>query len=141
MKRFSSMSLVLLMLSATPAFAAEMTVEVTGIQSDRGQVGCALHRDAAQFPTGNANVRQVWVPARVGSVTCRFDDVAPGTYAIAVAHDLNGNRRTDTNLLGIPTEAWGVSRNARPRLRAPTFDEAKVTVPATGSSLQIRIAR
>lgn len=47
-----------------------------------------------------------------------------GTYAIALTHDLNGNRRTDTDFLGRPTEDWGVSRGARPLLRAPRFDEA-----------------
>ena len=65
-----------------------------------------------------------------------------GTYAVAASHDANGNGRTDTNWVGIPTEAWGVSNNVRPRLRAPRFEEAAFELPETKSlRLQIRLAR
>lgn len=59
-------------------------------------------------------------------LTCVFERLTHGTYAVAVAHDLNGNRKTDRNFLGMPKEAWGVSNNARPSLRAPRFQEAVV---------------
>lgn len=66
--------------------------------------------------------------AAAEGVTCRFADVAPGRYAVSVVHDLNGNRRIDTTLIGLPTEAWGVSKGVRPTLRAPRFDEAAFVV-------------
>lgn len=53
-----------------------------------------------------------------------------GRHAVAIGHDLNGNQRVDTNFLGMPKEAWGVSRNPRPALRAPRFDEAAFEVSA-----------
>jgi uncharacterized protein (DUF2141 family) len=74
-------------------------------------------------------------------VTCRFEALAPGDYAVAVSHDLNGNKKADTNFVGIPTEAWGVSNNVRPGLRAPRFDEARFSVPAEGATIAVRIAR
>jgi uncharacterized protein (DUF2141 family) len=48
----------------------------------------------------------------------------------------------DANFLGIPTEAWGVSNNVRPALRAPRFEEASFKV-ASGQSvtLEIRVDR
>ncbi len=61
-------------------------------------------------------------------VECRFEGLAPGSYAVAVLHDLNGTGRNDTNFLGIPTEDWGVSNNVRPTLRAPRVEEAAVEV-------------
>jgi uncharacterized protein (DUF2141 family) len=122
----------LTMVSAAPlaAKAAELTVQVTGVPSQRGEVGCALHVNGQEFPTDNVRSANVWLPADLNGVTCRYSDVAPGTYAVAVSHDPNGNRRTDKNFLGIPTEAWGVSNNVRPNLRAPTFDESKFEVTA-----------
>jgi uncharacterized protein (DUF2141 family) len=63
-------------------------------------------------------------------VTCNFSDLADGSYAVSVSHDLNGNKKVDTNFLGMPTESWGVSNNARPSLRAPRFDEAVFKVVA-----------
>lgn len=127
-------------LTAAPAFAGDLTVEVSGVGETRGQIGCALHPSASTFPTGQASL-QIWVPAEPAGVTCRFKAVAPGVYAVAVSHDLNGNRKTDTNLLGIPSEAWGVSNNVRPGLRAPRFDEARFAVPAEGAAIAVRIAR
>lgn len=130
----------LLALVATPSFAASLAIKVSGVSEPRGEVGCALHTAASTFPMGEAP-RRIWVQAGASSVTCRFDDVPPGVYAVAVSHDLNGNRKTDTNLLGLPTEAWGVSNNARPALRAPRFDEATFAVPQGGTEISVRIAR
>ena len=61
---------------------------------------------------------------------CIFDNVPPGTYAIAVVHDTNGNGRADTNFLGMPTEGVGVSNNVMPRLSVPSFDANKFSVAA-----------
>ena len=65
----------------------------------------------------------VWLKADATNITHSFRDLKPGTYAIAVSHDLNGNHITDTTWVGIPKEPWGVSKNIRPKLRAPRFEE------------------
>lgn len=127
-------------LGTMPAFATEVTVEVSGIGAAKGQIGCALHASASTFPMGQTPM-QVWVRAEPAGVTCRFQGVTPGDYAVAVSHDLNANRKTDATLFGIPTEAWGVSNNVRPGLRAPRFDEARFVVPAEGATIAVRIAR
>ena len=118
-----AMSLVL----AMPAAAAELVVQVGGIRSAEGQIGCALFAEARGFPGDGAAARRV-VPADPKGVVCGFQGLAPGNYAVAVLHDLNGNGRNDTSFLGLPTEDWGVSNNVRPALRAPRFEEAAVEV-------------
>lgn len=120
--------------------AAEVVVQVRGAASDAGSVGCSLFSSAQGFPMDSRSARQLWVPVAQGSALCRFEDVAPGTYAISVGHDLNGNRRVDTNFLGIPTEGWGVSNNVVPSLRAPRFEEAAFKVEGDAPvALDIRI--
>lgn len=126
-----------LTLAAAPASAETVTVTVTGLAGPAGEVGCALHAEPSTFPTGEG--RSVWVTPTEDVAVCQFENVAPGVYAVASSHDLNGNRMTDANLLGMPTERWGVSNNARPFLRAPTFDEARFTVPASGVTLAITL--
>jgi uncharacterized protein (DUF2141 family) len=111
--------------SPTRAFAADLVVRVSGIAAAAGEVGCALFTAPEGFPGDDAVARRVRLPADPAGVTCRFPDVPAGRYAVAVSHDANGNRKLDTNLVGMPTEAWGVSNNARPTLRAPRFDEAR----------------
>lgn len=125
-----------------PLQAGELVVTVTGIKSSQGEIGCALHRDATQFPTGHAGTPMRWQKANVGGVVCRFADLRAGSYAVAVSHDLNGNRKTDTNFIGIPTEDWGVTNNARPTLRAPSFAEAQVEIAKTGATnVDVRLDR
>jgi uncharacterized protein (DUF2141 family) len=95
-----------------------------------GQVGCTLYGSEAGFPMDASTGRaQQWHPA-AAEVICRFEALSPGTYAVATSHDLNGNKIVDTNFVGMPKEAWGVSRNARPTLRAPKFAEAAFKVDA-----------
>lgn len=128
--------------AAGPALANEITVRVFDIASGDGEIGCALHSSAAQFPTGAADSGQIWQKADPAGVTCVFSDVAPGEYAVAVAHDLNGNRETDTSFLGLPQEDWGVSNNVRFSFRPPRFDEAQFqVVEAESVNLEVGLGR
>ncbi len=117
----ASLAALALLTPAQPAAAADLVVRVSGIASASGEIGCTLFAGPDGFPMDATRARQQWQPARQGGVSCRFESLAAGRYAVAVSHDLNGNHRVDTNLFGMPTEAWGVSGNVRPALRAPRF--------------------
>ena len=138
MRKRTAMLATWLLCTSSAALAGNLQVTVTGVDGG-GQIGCGLHASEASFPMGHEGVTTVWVRPEGNSAVCLFEDVAPGVYAVAVAHDLNGNRKTDTNFLGLPTEAWGVSRNARPAMRAPRFEEAAFQVSDRSVSLEIEV--
>lgn len=121
-----------------PAPSGSVVVTISRIKSDEGQIGCALFRSADGFPMRSERAEMQWQPARKGSVTCTFEGLSPGQYAVSASHDLNGNRKTDTNFIGMPREDWGVSNNARPSMRAPRFGEASFAVLA-GAQMRIEI--
>ncbi|MEM7023413.1 MAG: DUF2141 domain-containing protein [Pseudomonadota bacterium] len=125
-------------LSSAPATSEEITILVSGIEADRGEIGCALYGSADGFPLEPSVATSQWHAAKQEGVECRFTDITPGDYAVAVSHDFNGNQETDTNFLGIPKEPWGVSNNIRPTLRAPRFEEAAVDL-SPGESLRIEV--
>jgi uncharacterized protein (DUF2141 family) len=127
----------------TTARAAELLVRINGLSEPLGQVGCSLFKGPGGFPMDNAGARTLWQAADAKGVTCRYADVAEGTYAVSIGHDLNGNKRVDTNFIGLPTEQWGVSSNVRPRLRAPRFEEAafKISADATEVVIEIEVAK
>lgn len=133
--------LFLLTLAAGPAAAATLIVRVTvdGPQADAGSIDCALFAAPDGFPTDASKANRQSHPSRADGVTCRWDDVPGGRHAVAIGHDLNGNQRVDTNFLGMPREGWGVSRNTRPTLRAPRFDEAAFEIVA-GTDLVLDVA-
>jgi uncharacterized protein (DUF2141 family) len=123
-----------------PALAGDLVVSVAGVVFGDGRVGCALHDRAETFPAGSA-LRTLWRRAEPGGVICRFVDLPSGRYAVSVFHDANGNGRLDTNLIGIPTEAWGVTNNVRPAMRGPTFGEAQVEVGPRAVPVDVRLRR
>jgi uncharacterized protein (DUF2141 family) len=115
-----------------------LRVTLTLDAADGGEAGCALYDSAAGFPSDGEQARaRQWQPA-ARTVVCEFADLPDGLYAIGASHDRNGNRIVDTNVVGMPKEAWGVSRNARPTLRAPRFDEAAVAIEG-GATVDIAI--
>ena len=75
-----------------------------------------------------AKPQTIWLAADSDEVTCKFTDITIGNYAVSVAHDENTNKKVDTNFVGMPTEAWGVSNNIRPLMRAPRWQEAQFSL-------------
>jgi uncharacterized protein (DUF2141 family) len=105
-----------------------LRVHIVSLRSDDGYVGCLLYRGAEGFP-GEAEhavqkIAGVYGRTNRRTATCTFDDVPAGRYAVAVGHDENGNRRMDKNLMGIPIEGWGTSRDAPARFGPPSYTDA-----------------
>jgi uncharacterized protein (DUF2141 family) len=127
---------------AARADGVEVVVRVSGIATSSGEIGCALFPDGAAFPMDASGARHVWIPAEATGVLCRFTDIPAGRWAVSVSHDLNGNRKVDTNLLGIPREAWGVScpttcaRDCAPHVstRPPSRSSRASRRPSTSGS-------
>lgn len=114
-------------------------VRVGPVQGHEGQVGCQLFKGPAGFPmTHGAALRSVMAPIDQARATCVFDALVPGSYAVAVVHDTNGNQRIDTNALGLPTEGYGVSNNRTRALSAPRWEEAQFQLE-TGQRVQLDI--
>ncbi len=132
-------ALVLMAAAVAPSAQTGGSIVVTATHPPlSGEVGCALFASAEGFPNEPEKARGVRLPAAGTATTCVFDNIAPGTYALAAFLDTNGNKVSDRNFVGMPTEPWGVSNGVRPRLRAPRFAEAAFTL-AAGQRLTLDI--
>jgi uncharacterized protein (DUF2141 family) len=76
------------------------------------------------------------VPAALGATELVFRDVQPGRYAVQMFHDENDDGRLNENILGIPTEGIGFSRDA-PVLGTPKFADAAIDVPKDGLTIRV----
>jgi len=127
-------ALTALALGAGPAtaLAADLTVTVTGLRNDKGDVHIALYDRPDAFPDGDGMLDERKVPIRAGVASARFEGLAPGAFAVATYHDENGNDDFDTNVIGFPLEGYAFSMGAQVFLGPPTFGEAafKVSVGA-----------
>jgi uncharacterized protein (DUF2141 family) len=61
-----------------------------------------------------------------------------GKYAIRYFHDENSNNKLDTNWLGIPTEGYGFSNNAKGLFGPPPFEEQLFEI-ITNKTIQLII--
>ena len=115
-------------------------VKILNIRNSTGAVACALFESSVGFPTeflhSAANIMVIKV--RDTQARCDFEDIAPGTYALAVIHDENMNGKLDANWLGIPTEGYGFSNDVKALLGAPSFSAA--SFPYDGRNLDMTIS-
>ena len=118
--------------------SAALHITVTGISSAKGVVRVALCPPQTGFPDCQTRVvRSASLPIKGGQAVTEFDGLAPGTYAVSVFHDANGNGKLD-RFAGIPREGYGFSRNPGFKPRAPKFSEAEITVTG-GTAVVIKL--
>jgi uncharacterized protein (DUF2141 family) len=135
----------MLLVANLPAGALAQTacpgihVKILDIRSSTGAVACALFESAAGFPTEylHSAIQIMIIKVRDRQARCDFEDIAPGSYALAVVHDENMNGKLDVNWLGIPVEAYGFSNDASALLGAPSFSAA--SFPYDGQNLEMTI--
>lgn len=108
---------------AVQVHAADLTVEITNAKSDQGFVGAALYGSAETWLKDGAAVKLERAAAGA-TVVLVFRGLPAGRYAISAYHDENGNGKLDRNLVGLPTERYGMSRDARGTMGPPAFDAA-----------------
>lgn len=128
---FALVGAVLLAPTLAHAADAVLTVKVDHIAPKGGNLRLALY-DEKSFADDDAEPITDKIVAATPSVqTVVFAGVPPGTYAVKMFQDVNRNEKFDLNWLGIPSERYGFSNNAKPnwiRMSPPDFDEAKITL-------------
>jgi len=115
-----------------------VSIEVQGVRSGKGTLVAVLYGDdPGKFLKKGARIARERVPARPGSVTVCLAAPGPGTYAAAVYHDENDNRRFDRSWTGLPREGFGVSNNPQLFLRAPNHAESAFEVRSGANVVKI----
>ncbi len=119
---------------------AVLTVKVEHIAKAGGNLRLAIY-NAKSFPNDNADpIVDKVVTATPSVQTVELPAVPPGVYAVKMFQDVNRNEKFDFNWLGIPSERYGFSNNARPnwfRMSAPTFEEAKIELKPGTNRIEI----
>lgn len=135
-KTLSLAAVAALSLSA-PALAEDVIVTLTGVEA-RGGVLLAALQTRDQFMRAEAAYGDRIEAPAAGVVRVTFRDVAPGDYALMVLHDEDGDGRMKMNG-DMPGEGWAMINGDSLRA-APTFDQVKVSIPASGARINLPMA-
>ncbi len=121
---------------ASPAAASEpelcrgeptrINVVVEGLRSMRGDVVVEIYPDDAEhFLAPKTQVNSIHLRIEGNPQEVCLPVPRPGAYGVAVFHDENGDRQFNRNLLGVPTEGFGLSNNPPIRLGKPSFQSVR----------------
>jgi len=102
-----------------------LSIHISGISKIKGSLFIAVFRATDDFPVFGKQYKGIVKEVEGKSQNYTFDNLPEGEYALAIYQDENRNKILDKNLLGIPTEIYGFSNNARSTFSAPSFQEAK----------------
>jgi len=134
---FSILSLFLFSLYAQ---AYNLILMIPNIKNAKGGVHVAIFssKNKKSFTKTGEEFRVVDFKAEGSSGKYIIKDLPDGEYALAIYHDENGDKKCNTNFVGIPKEGYGFSNNVKPKMSAPKFDECRVDL-RKDASIEIRL--
>jgi len=115
--------------SATTQSPAQLSINITGYDVQEGQIMVALYANEEDFNEEAKPFRDAKIRVNGPETLILFDDLSTGEYAFKIFHDENGNGELDTDMLGIPSEAYIFSNDASDPFSAPEWQESKFILP------------
>lgn len=104
---------------------AILEISIEGIQKNKGKILLALYDSEKPFPSEYKKaVKSVEGIPQNGKCKFLITDLKKGKYAFSLFHDVNGDNKLNTNLIGIPKEGYAFSNNAKGKFGPPDFNEA-----------------
>lgn len=117
MKKSCIILIALLSISGTLFSQFKLEIEVAGIKNNTGKIMLQLMDSAEK------TVSEQMSAIKDQKCTILIENLKPGKYAVRYFHDENLNGKMDTNFMGIPTEGYGFSNNAKGKFGPPSFDK------------------
>ena len=124
--------------AATTQALTHLAIDVGLTNHAHGELAYLIFASRYGFPGDREKaIRRGFLPIPDRAQQLRIEtDLPPGTYAVSVYEDLNGNHKLDHNLIGIPNEPVGVSGNPIGRFGPPRFDECSFRLSSDPSNDQ-----
>jgi uncharacterized protein (DUF2141 family) len=120
--------------------SAALTIEITNIRFEKGWIRLGLYNHQDQFPVNPSRTFDFEkTTLKEGMMEIMLDDIQPGTYAISLLDDENGNDRMDFKLIKWPQEGFGFSNNIKPGLKHPPYDHCSFHLPEGQSRIRIEM--
>ncbi|WEK47787.1 MAG: DUF2141 domain-containing protein [Candidatus Andeanibacterium colombiense] len=125
--------------TGTPS-ATKMYVDVQGVLNSNGLIAVTLYADnSKKFLAKHGSLYVGRVPAKAGTTRVCIYVPKPAVYAIAVYHDVDGNRKFNRSGIGFPAEPYGFANNASTLAGLPSFKSVRISVPRDGFETSIRL--
>lgn len=108
----------------------DLTIEISGMETDKGKVFIALFSSKETFLKSGKATKGTNASVKNKKATAYFKGLKKGEYAVSLFHDENDNNKMDTRIFGIPKEPYGFSNNAKGFMGPPKFKDVKFNLDA-----------
>lgn len=132
--------LSILFFANLPSETHDLTVTVHNIKNISGTLEIGLFNSGERFMEEGQAFRSISVDVKSTSETIVIKNIPPGSYAISLFQDLNGDEICNLNFLGIPKEPYAFSNNFRPKFSAPTFADCEFEI-TSDKSVKIELGK
>ncbi len=131
--------MLMLSLGTTVLLGATLTIEVSNVTSHEAKVYVGLYMKNQNFPDlDDSSVKKI-VEVKSDRVEVIFDELAEGSYAVAVFHDINNNGVLDKNFIGFPKEPFAFSNNFKPTFSKPKFEDCSFVLEKEGTKIFVAL--
>lgn len=117
--------LISLLLTCSAFITAQvLTVEITDIRNNKGQLLLGIYTNNADYVNKVAIKKQTVLKTKLvnGKVYTTIEGLAPGTYGIALLDDENSDREMNYGLI-LPKEGFAFSNYYHKGMSKPTFED------------------
>jgi len=128
--------ITLFICSLMSAQNVKLTVAVSGLKNNSGTVKVGLYNSDGTFL--KTTYKSVASKIKDNKAMVTFDNLPAGEYAISTYHDENNNGKLDKNMMGIPSEDYAASNNAKGFMGPPAYKDAKFVL-AKDSKIEITL--
>jgi len=145
MKQINSAITILLIsisffLGAATARAQNVTVTITGLKADKGQILISVFNSEQGFEDEKAVSTTPFTKTKtVNGVLTVSLTLKPGTYGLTIIDDENGNKKLDKNMIGIPKEGIGFSNFYLSGMSKPKLSEFQFEVKTAPVTVQSKL--
>jgi len=127
-----------LSLSAWSQDTGELVIHIENIKKIEGSMMVALYDDKELFLSLEV-VRSDGKGINDEMITFSFKGLDHGVYAVSIFQDENNNGKLDANFMGIPSDPYAFSNNAKGLFGPPDFDDCKFELAGSQKKIIITL--
>ena len=106
----------------------DLKVTVTNIHTLKGTIEIGVFNNSKYFLQEGKEYITYSIEATSETVFILLENINKDSYAFAIYHDINSDKKCNLGLFGIPKEPYPFSKNYRPILSKPSFNDCKISL-------------
>lgn len=134
----SPIAALIALITASTTLQAEgssLTLRVDGIRPGQGNLRIQLFDSEANWL--KHAILSLEGDTSEATYECVIPDLPAGTYGIFVHQDMDGDGELDKNMMGMPTEPYAFSNDARGMFGPAKWNKASITITADQEATSI----